>query len=207
MNAKVEKAQGTVRLLQQEVRFLTDLKAKLAYQKKIKEHQGTLQQLSNTLALASSQMNRSLLLGETRKDPKKGSADTTESLRDTRDMTQQALHLQQDAKLRLDQSSKAIEETISVGTDTQFKLKGQGERLRRVRDKLDETEGNVVDANRNLRRLLRSLLFDRCVLFLLFLILVTIVLIFAIPAIQKQTNNGASPPQQPPNNTTPQPTS
>ena len=71
-----------------------------------------------------------------------------------------------------------------VDPDAVRRLREQGDRLRNAHDNLNLAEGNVQQASRDAKKILRSLIIDRCILLLLLMIGVTIMLIFVVPAVR-----------------------
>lgn len=85
----------------------------------------------------------------------------------------------------LARSEAVVEETIQIGTQTAEALRGQTHQLERVVDDLDEIHFSLKKSMNVIRDITRGLVTDKCIMLLLFLIIVGVVTVIILKVVKK----------------------
>ncbi|GKV10757.1 hypothetical protein SLEP1_g22077 [Rubroshorea leprosula] len=99
----------------------------------------------------------------------------------------------------IDRAKKVVHETINVGTETAAALKAQTEQMSRVVNELDSIHFSLKKASKLVRELGRQVATDRCIMALLFLIVMGVIAIIIVKIVNPNNKNirdipGLAPP-------------
>ncbi|GLT91168.1 hypothetical protein SLE2022_090690 [Rubroshorea leprosula] len=99
----------------------------------------------------------------------------------------------------IDRAKKVVHETINVGTETAAALKAQTEQMSRVVNELDSIHFSLKKASKLVRELGRQVATDRCIMALLFLIVIGVIAIMIVKIVNPNNKNirdipGLAPP-------------
>jgi SNARE protein len=95
------------------------------------------------------------------------------------ELVKEGLAIQEDSKNRTSGMIKMTEKTIAQGTETANTLKAQTEQLSRINDGVDQVEGNLKRAERELRMFIRRMATDKIILGMLVLLVLGVVAMIA----------------------------
>ena len=82
-------------------------------------------------------------------------------------------------------SQAVVEETIQIGTQTAEALRGQTQQLERIVDDLDEIHFSLKKSFGVLRDITRGLATDKCIMFLLFLVVAGVMTVIIMKVVKK----------------------
>ncbi|KAK4338168.1 hypothetical protein RND71_042655 [Anisodus tanguticus] len=99
----------------------------------------------------------------------------------------------------IERSKKVVHETVNVGTETAAALKAQTEQMSRIVNELDSIHFSIKKATQLVKELGRQVATDRCIMALLFLIVVGVVAIIIVKIINPHNKDirdipGLAPP-------------
>ncbi|KAI3707407.1 hypothetical protein L6452_25901 [Arctium lappa] len=80
----------------------------------------------------------------------------------------------------IERSKKVVHDTVNVGTETAATLKGQTEQMNRIIDDLDSIHFSIKKASRLVKELGRQVVTDRCIMSMLFLIVIGVIAIIIV---------------------------
>ncbi|XP_062073831.1 novel plant SNARE 11 isoform X2 [Humulus lupulus] len=80
----------------------------------------------------------------------------------------------------IERSKKVVQDTINVGTDTAAALKAQTEQMSRIVNELDSIHFSIKKASQLVKEIGRQVATDRCIMALLFLIVVGVITIIIV---------------------------
>ncbi|KAB1224696.1 putative plant SNARE 12 [Morella rubra] len=83
----------------------------------------------------------------------------------------------------IERSKKVVHETINVGTETASALKAQTEQMSRIVNELDSIHFSIKKASQLVKELGRQVATDRCIMALLFLIVVGVIAVIIVKKI------------------------
>ncbi|KAI9209834.1 uncharacterized protein BJ171DRAFT_557508 [Polychytrium aggregatum] len=108
------------------------------------------------------------------KDDKKKAVDDMT----TKEITQQAMALQEKTHQSATNALRRVEETIQVAVETSTEIKRQGEQINKISDDVDQVEDNLRRADKQLKAFIRRMATDK--IFMVFIFLIVIGIIAAI---------------------------
>ncbi|GKU95662.1 hypothetical protein SLEP1_g8992 [Rubroshorea leprosula] len=99
----------------------------------------------------------------------------------------------------IDRAKKVVHETINVGTETAATLKAQTEQMSRIVNELDSIHFSIKKASKLVKELGRQVATDRCIMALLFLIVLGVIAIIIVKIVNPQNKDirdipGLAPP-------------
>ncbi|KAK4364513.1 hypothetical protein RND71_015871 [Anisodus tanguticus] len=99
----------------------------------------------------------------------------------------------------IERSKKVVHETVNVGTETAAALKAQTEQMSRIVNELDSIHFSIKKATQLVKELGRQVATDRCIMALLFLIVVGVVAIIIVKIVNPHNKDirdipGLAPP-------------
>ncbi|XP_068339637.1 novel plant SNARE 11-like [Pyrus communis] len=99
----------------------------------------------------------------------------------------------------IERSKKVVHETINVGTETAQALKAQTEQMSRIVNELDSIHFSIKKASKLVREIGRQVATDRCIMGLLFLIVVGVIAIIIVKLVHPNNKDirdipGLAPP-------------
>ncbi|GLT34677.1 hypothetical protein SLA2020_091800 [Shorea laevis] len=99
----------------------------------------------------------------------------------------------------IDRAKKVVHETINIGTETAAALKAQTEQMSRIVNELDSIHFSLKKASKLVRELGRQVATDRCIMALLFLIVMGVIAIIVVKIVNPNNKNirdipGLAPP-------------
>ncbi|CAN4078117.1 unnamed protein product [Withania somnifera] len=99
----------------------------------------------------------------------------------------------------IERSKKVVHETVNVGTETAAALKAQTEQMNRVVNELDSIHFSIKKATQLVKELGRQVATDRCIMALLFLIVVGVIAIIIVKIVNPHNKDirdipGLAPP-------------
>lgn len=99
----------------------------------------------------------------------------------------------------IERSKKVVHETVNVGTETAEALKAQTEQMSRIVNELDSIHFSIKKATQLVKELGRQVATDRCIMALLFLIVVGVVAIIIVKIVNPHNKDirdipGLAPP-------------
>ncbi|XP_059275821.1 novel plant SNARE 11 [Lycium ferocissimum] len=99
----------------------------------------------------------------------------------------------------IERSKKVVHETVNVGTETAAALKAQTEQMSRIVNELDSIHFSIKKATQLVKELGRQVATDRCIMGLLFLIVVGVVAIIIVKIVNPHNKDirdipGLAPP-------------
>ncbi|OIT24226.1 PREDICTED: novel plant SNARE 11 [Nicotiana attenuata] len=99
----------------------------------------------------------------------------------------------------IERSKKVVHETVNVGTETAAALKAQTEQMSRIVNELDSIHFSIKKATQLVKELGRQVATDRCIMGLLFLIVVGVIAIIIVKIINPHNKDirdipGLAPP-------------
>lgn len=99
----------------------------------------------------------------------------------------------------IERSKKVVHETVNVGTETAAALKAQTEQMSRIVNELDSIHFSIKKATQLVKELGRQVATDRCIMALLFLIVVGVIAIIIVKIVNPHNKDirdipGLAPP-------------
>ncbi|XP_009787634.1 putative plant SNARE 11 [Nicotiana tabacum] len=99
----------------------------------------------------------------------------------------------------IERSKKVVHETVNVGTETAAALKAQTEQMSRIVNELDSIHFSIKKATQLVKELGRQVATDRCIMGLLFLIVVGVIAIIIVKIVNPHNKDirdipGLAPP-------------
>ncbi|KAI3713573.1 hypothetical protein L1987_72153 [Smallanthus sonchifolius] len=99
----------------------------------------------------------------------------------------------------IERSKKVVHETINVGTETAAALKAQTEQMSRIVNELDSIHFSIKKASQLVKEIGRQVATDRCIMALLFLIVVGVISIIIVKLVHPNNKDirdipGLAPP-------------
>ncbi|XP_058085928.1 novel plant SNARE 11-like isoform X2 [Magnolia sinica] len=99
----------------------------------------------------------------------------------------------------IERSKKVVHETINVGADTTAALKAQTEQMSRIVNELDSIHFSIKKASQLVKEIGRQVATDRCIMALLFLIVLGVVAIMIVKIVKPNNKDirnipGFAPP-------------
>lgn len=99
----------------------------------------------------------------------------------------------------IERSKKVVHETVNVGTETAAALKAQTEQMSRIVNELDSIHFSIKKATQLVKELGRQVATDRCIMALLFLIVVGVITIIIVKIVNPHNKDirdipGLAPP-------------
>lgn len=101
----------------------------------------------------------------------------------------------------IDRAKKVVHETVNVGTETAATLKAQTEQMSRIVNELDSIHFSLKKASKLVKELGRQVATDKCIMALLFLIVMGVVAIIIVKIVNPHNKDirdipGLAPPAQ-----------
>ncbi|KAI8814005.1 hypothetical protein BJ742DRAFT_672393, partial [Cladochytrium replicatum] len=93
----------------------------------------------------------------------------------TKEITTQALQLQEKTQEKTSRIRGIVEETIQIGTAVNEELKSQGEQLKNIQGNVEQVESNLKRADKQMRVFMRRMATDKIFLLLIFLVILGII--------------------------------
>lgn len=99
----------------------------------------------------------------------------------------------------IERSKKVVHETVNVGTETAAALKAQTEQMSRIVNELDSIHFSIKKASQMVKELGRQVATDRCIMALLFLIVIGVISIIIVKIVNPHNKDirdipGLAPP-------------
>ncbi|PIA31089.1 hypothetical protein AQUCO_05300129v1 [Aquilegia coerulea] len=99
----------------------------------------------------------------------------------------------------IERSKQVVEETMKVGADTSSALKAQTEQMSKIVNELDSVRFSIKKANKLVKEIGRQIATDRCIMAMLFLIVIGVVAIIIVKLIDPDNKDirdipGLAPP-------------
>ncbi|XP_047976622.1 novel plant SNARE 11 [Salvia hispanica] len=99
----------------------------------------------------------------------------------------------------IDRAQKVVHETINVGTETSAALKAQTEQMSRIVNELDSIHFSIKKASKLVKEIGRQVATDRCIMALLFLIVVGVIAVIIVKIVNPNNKDirdipGLAPP-------------
>ncbi|XP_074327474.1 putative plant SNARE 11 [Apium graveolens] len=95
----------------------------------------------------------------------------------------------------IERSKKVIAETVEVETETAATLKSQTEQMSSIVNKLDFINFSIKKASKLVKELGRQIAIDRCIVFMLFLIVLGVIAIFIVKLVNPNSEDTHDVPQ------------
>ncbi|KAH0465942.1 hypothetical protein IEQ34_006045 [Dendrobium chrysotoxum] len=104
-----------------------------------------------------------------------------------------------EADQAIERSKKVVEDTVNVGADTAAALKAQTEQMSRIVNELDSIHFSMKKASQLVKEIGRQVATDRCIMALLFLIVVGVIAIIIVKIVNPKNKDirdipGLAPP-------------
>ncbi|XAR70576.1 hypothetical protein NMG60_11027476 [Bertholletia excelsa] len=101
----------------------------------------------------------------------------------------------------IERSKKVVHDTINVGTETAEALKAQTEQMSRIVNELDSIQFSIKKASKLVKEIGRQVATDRCIMALLFLIVLGVIAIIIVKIVNPHNKDirdipGLAPPAQ-----------
>ncbi|XP_024986547.1 novel plant SNARE 11-like [Cynara cardunculus var. scolymus] len=99
----------------------------------------------------------------------------------------------------IERSKKVVHDTVNVGSQTAATLKGQTEQMNRIIDDLDSIHFSIKKASRLVKELGKQIATDRCIMSMLFLIVIGVIAIIIVKVMHPENQDiqdlpGLAPP-------------
>lgn len=99
----------------------------------------------------------------------------------------------------IERSKKVVEDTINVGAETSAALKAQTEQMSRIVNELDSIHFSIKKASKLVKEIGRQVATDRCIMAMLFLIVIGVVAIIIVKLVNPNNKDirdipGLAPP-------------
>ncbi|XP_059645315.1 novel plant SNARE 11-like [Cornus florida] len=110
-------------------------------------------------------------------------------------------HMMDETDQAIERSKKVVHETIDVGTETASALKAQTEQMSRIVNELDSIHFSIKKASQLVKEIGRQVATDRCIMGLLFLIVVGVIATIIVKLVNPNNKSipdipGLAPPAQ-----------
>ncbi|KZV32242.1 putative plant SNARE 11 [Dorcoceras hygrometricum] len=122
----------------------------------------------------------------------------------TSNMTNQQLldhgnHMMDETDQAIDRAKKVVHDTLDVGTETAAALKAQTDQMSRIVNELDSIHFSIKKASQLVKEIGRQVATDRCIMGLLFLIVVGVIAIIIVKIVNPHNKDirdipGLAPP-------------
>ncbi|PKA48321.1 putative plant SNARE 11 [Apostasia shenzhenica] len=104
-----------------------------------------------------------------------------------------------DTDQAINRGKKIVQETINVGADTAAALKEQTEQMSRIVNELDSIHFSIKKASQVVKEISRQVATDRCILAMLFLIVIGVIAIIIVKIVNPNNKDisdipGLAPP-------------
>ncbi|KAL7609933.1 novel plant SNARE 11 isoform X1 [Lactuca sativa] len=108
-------------------------------------------------------------------------------------------HMMDETDQAIERSKKVVHETVNVGTETAAALKAQTEQMSRIVNELDSIHFSIKKASQLVKEIGRQVATDRCIMALLFLIVVGVIAIIIVKIVDPNNKDirdipGLAPP-------------
>ncbi|XP_071702449.1 novel plant SNARE 11 [Rutidosis leptorrhynchoides] len=108
-------------------------------------------------------------------------------------------HMMDETDQAIERSKKVVHETVNVGTETAAALKAQTEQMSRIVNELDSIHFSIKKASQLVKEIGRQVATDRCIMALLFLIVVGVIAVIIVKLVHPNNKNipdipGLAPP-------------
>ncbi|PIM98150.1 hypothetical protein CDL12_29372 [Handroanthus impetiginosus] len=108
-------------------------------------------------------------------------------------------HMMDETDQAIDRAKKVVHETVEVGTETAAALKAQTEQMSRIVNELDSIHFSIKKASQLVKEIGRQVATDRCIMALLFLIVMGVVAIIIVKIVNPNNKDirdipGLAPP-------------
>ncbi|KAJ3091892.1 hypothetical protein HK102_012814 [Quaeritorhiza haematococci] len=151
-----------------EIRDLNDDEKEQQWSKKAREYEDRIAKLLNDVQWAETSAEV-----DAQKQPVQNIDNMT-----AKQMTTQALAVQEKTQESVMRAKQVLEETIEIGTAVNQELKSQGEQMGKIQQDVEQVETNLKRANKQLRVFMRRMATDK--IFILFIFLIVVGIIVAI---------------------------
>ncbi|XWS38674.1 hypothetical protein CRYUN_Cryun19dG0151200 [Craigia yunnanensis] len=99
----------------------------------------------------------------------------------------------------IDRAKKVVHDTVDVGTETAAALKAQTEQMSRIVNELDSIHFSIKKASKLVKEIGRQVATDKCIMALLFLIVVGVIAIIIVKLVNPSNKDirdipGLAPP-------------
>ncbi|KAG1360913.1 putative plant SNARE 12 [Cocos nucifera] len=99
----------------------------------------------------------------------------------------------------IERSKKVVEDTVNVGAETAAALKAQTEQMNRIVNELDSIHFSIKKASQLVKEIGRSIVTDRCIMAMLFLIVIGVIAIIIVKIVNPRNKDirdipGFAPP-------------
>ncbi|XP_038973956.1 novel plant SNARE 11-like [Phoenix dactylifera] len=99
----------------------------------------------------------------------------------------------------IERSKKVVEDTVNVGAETAVALKAQTEQMNRIVNELDSIHFSIKKASQLVKEIGRSVATDRCIMAMLFLIVIGVIAIIIVKIVNPHNKDirdipGLAPP-------------
>ncbi|KAI3658107.1 hypothetical protein MP638_005046 [Amoeboaphelidium occidentale] len=174
--SRLNRAKQLLKSYNVELRELSRADAK-PYEDKGKEHDSTIQKLSDNLTFMATAAERDDLFQNKGRNADEMTA---------KDLVVHAKTIQDQSKASTTRTKDVLQHTIEIGTNTSEALKKQTEQLQNVDQNLDAIESNLVRADKQIRIFLRRMAADKVVVSMVVLVLLAILATIIVVIVTKQ---------------------
>ncbi|KAH9607092.1 hypothetical protein KSS87_005021 [Heliosperma pusillum] len=107
-------------------------------------------------------------------------------------------HMMDETDQAIERGKKIVQETIGVGTETAAALKAQTDQMSRIVNELDSIHFSLKKASKLVKEIGRQVATDRCIMALLFLIVMGVIAIIIVKLVHPNNKDipGLAPPAQ-----------
>ncbi|KAM7491138.1 hypothetical protein LguiA_034059 [Lonicera macranthoides] len=114
-------------------------------------------------------------------------------------LVDQGTHMMDETDQAIERSKKTVQDTVNVGTETAAALKAQTEQMSRIVNDLDSIHFSIKKASQLVKEIGRQVATDRCIMALLFLIVVGVIAIIIVKLVHPNNKDipdipGLAPP-------------
>ncbi|CAK9173335.1 unnamed protein product [Ilex paraguariensis] len=92
-------------------------------------------------------------------------------------------HMMDETDQAIERSKKVVHDTVNVGTETAAALKAQTEQMSRIVNELDSIHFSIKKASQLVKEIGRQVATDRCIMALLFLIVLGVIAIIIVKIV------------------------
>lgn len=108
-------------------------------------------------------------------------------------------HMMDETDQAIDRAKKVVHDTVNVGTETAAALKAQTEQMSRIVNELDSIHFSIKKASQLVKEIGRQVATDRCIMALLFLIVIGVITIIIVKIVNPHNKDirdipGLAPP-------------
>lgn len=121
-----------------------------------------------------------------RGDAASGSKKKTVDEMTAKELTTQAIELQQDTKAATSRIIQVVEETQQIGAAAADELKHQGDQIKNIAEGIEQVESNLKRADKQLRVFMRRMATDKIFLLFIFLIVIGIIVAIVLYILKKK---------------------